>query len=277
MRRIGLAVFVALVFAFLLLPLVVVVATSVGDSAIMRFPPSAFTLRWYAEIPSEFYDSALTSVIIASGATVLAVLVGTPAALALVRGNIAGSRILNAMFLSPLIIPTIVIGVAGLLFLNVIWDLIGVDLHDTYIGLILAHTSFTTALVIRSTIAAHANFEYRVEEASANLGATPLQTFVYVTLPLIRPGIAAGAVFAFLYSFDELPIALLLGGANVTTLPVKIYTTLEQSLDTWIMAVSAIVIFTSAALILVMQRVAGLQRFLGAHRPTADHVRKVTP
>jgi putative spermidine/putrescine transport system permease protein len=268
MRRLALRSYVALVLVFLLLPLAVVILASVGDSAIMRFPPTRLTLRWYGQIPGDFYESALTSLIVASGATALAVLVGTPAALALARGRFRGARLLNAMFLSPLVIPTIVIGVAALLFLNHVWDWSGLELHDTYIGLILAHSSFTTAFVIRSTLSAQANFDRSIEEASTNLGAAPIETFFRVTLPLIGPGVAAGAVFAFLFSFDELPIALLLGGANVTTLPVRIYTTLEQSLDTWIMALSALVIVASAALILAAQRLSGIYRFVDRARRT---------
>jgi putative spermidine/putrescine transport system permease protein len=264
MRRLALGLFVALVIGFLLLPLVVVIATSFGNSDLMTFPPTSFTLKWYGDIPHEFYGAAETSLIVGGCSTFLAVLVGTPAALALVRGRFVGAGLINALFVSPLVVPTLVIGVAGFQFLMLVWRISGIDLQDTYLGVILGHTSFTTAFVIRSVIAAQANFDRALEEASINLGATPLQTFFRVTMPLIRPGILSGAAFAFLMSFDELPIALFLGGARVTTLPVKIFTTLEDSLDTWIMALAALIIFVSLALILIVQRAVGLHRLLAA-------------
>ncbi len=262
--RLFLRLFVGLVIVFLLLPLVVVISTSFGNSDLMTFPPTHFTLKWYEEIPPDFYHAAYTSLIVAACSTLLAVVVGTPAAIALVRGRFVGAGLLNALFVSPLVVPTLVIGVAGFQFLIMFWRITGIELHDTYLGLILGHASFTTAFVIRSTIAAQANFDRTLEEASINLGASPLETFFRVTLPLIRPGIISGAAFAFLMSFDELPIALLLGGANVTTLPVKIFFALEDSLDTWIMALAAIIVIVSLLLILVVQRLGGLHRFLAA-------------
>jgi putative spermidine/putrescine transport system permease protein len=253
MSRFALPGFVTLVFVFLMLPLVVVVATSFGPSHLMRFPPESFSLASYGRIPSEFYEAAITSLIIASGSTLISVLVGTPAALALVRQRFVGRGVVNAIFLSPLVVPTLVIAVAGFQFLIVVWRLTGIDLQDTYLGLILGHSSFTMAFVVRSTIAAQANYDRAVEEASTNLGARPIETFFRITLPLIAPGIASGAIFAFLMSFDELPIALFMGGPHVTTLPVKIFITIEDSLDTWIMALAAMIVFISLGVILALR------------------------
>lgn len=255
---------VTLVMAFLLLPLVVVVAISFGGSGVMRFPPEGFSLQSYGRIPPEFYQAAVTSLIVATGATLIAVCLGVPAALALGRRRFFGRRVAEVAFLSPLVVPTLVIAVGGFQLLVLLWQLAGIDLEDTYTGLILAHASFTTAFVIRSTIAAQANFDATVEEASINLGAGPVETFFRVTLPLIAPGVASGAIFAFLTSFDELPIALFMGGPHVTTLPVKIFVTIEDSLDTWIMALAAMIIFVSLAVAVLLQalvaRVGGVQR-----------------
>jgi putative spermidine/putrescine transport system permease protein len=255
---------VALVLAFLLLPLVVVVAISFGGSSNMRFPPQGFSLQSYGRIPPEFYEAAVTSLIVACGSTAIAVCLGVPAALALSRIQFFGRRVAEVAFLSPLVVPTLVVAVGGFQLLALLWRAIGIDLQDTYVGIMLAHASFTTAFVIRSTLAAQANFDTTVEEASINLGAAPIETFFRVTLPLIAPGVGSGAIFAFLTSFDELPIALFMGGPHVTTLPVKIFVTIEDSLDTWIMALAAMIIFISLAVAVLLQtlvaRIGGVQR-----------------
>jgi len=258
--------FVGLVFAFLLLPLVAVVVSSFASTPVMVFPPSGFTTQWYGQIPGEFYQAAWTSLIVATGTAVLSVLVGTPTALGLARGELPGHATINALMLSPLMVPTLVIAVAAFQFTKVVWQMSGVALDDTIPGLILAQSAFTIPFVLRSVIAGHANFDRTLEEASQNLGATPWQTFRRVTLPLLAPGIASGAIFAFLMSFDDLPVALFLSGGSVTTLPVKLFTSIEFSLDIWIMAVASMVIGVSLVLMVILDRTIGCDKFVGATR-----------
>lgn len=264
MRRALFHGYIGAVFIFLLLPLIVVVTLSFSAADSMRFPPAGFSLQSYFRIPPEFYHAAVTSLIIATGSTLIAVCLGLPVALALARRSFPGRRAAEVIFLSPLIVPTLVVAIGGLQLLILLWRLLGIDLQDTYLGIILAHASFTTAFVIRSTIAAQANFDASIEEASISLGAGPVETFFRITLPLIAPGVASGAIFAFLTSFDELPIALFMGGPNTTTLPVRMFVTIEDSLDTWIMALAAMIILTSLAIAIVLHglvsRIGGVQR-----------------
>jgi len=258
--------FIALVFIFLILPLVAVVLSSVSASPVMVFPPSGFTLDAYNHIPSEFADAARVSLIAAFGTAFIAAVIGTPTALALVRGRFPGRSVVNALCLSPLTIPSLVFAVAAFQFTTTVWRLTGVALDDTIPGLILAQSALAIPFVIRAVVAAQANFDGTLEEASLNLGASPLYTFFKVTLPLLLPGIVSGTVFAFLMSFDDVTIALFIGGANVTTLPVKIFTSIEFSLDVWVMAVASIVILISLLLLIVVDRLIGFDKFYGTAR-----------
>jgi putative spermidine/putrescine transport system permease protein len=130
----------------------------------------------------------------------------------------------------------------------------------------LGHSAFTIPFVIRSAIAAQAHYDMSLEEAALNLGAGPVATFFRVTLPLLSPGIAAGAIFAFLASFDDVPVALFLGGPDSITLPVKIFTSIEFSFDASVMAVATLIIAGSMLLMLVIDRLFGLETFLGTGR-----------
>jgi putative spermidine/putrescine transport system permease protein len=217
MGRLILRSFVGLVFIFLILPIVTVVVSSFSSSPVLAFPPSGLTLDWYRRISPEFYDAMKVSILVGLGTTVVATLVGTPAALALVRGRIPGKILFNAFCLSPLMVSTLVIGVAAFQYTLTIWDLTGLSLAGTYGGLILAQSAFTIPFVIRAAIAGQAHFDVSIEEAARSLGATPMQTFFRVTLPILSPGIASGAISAFLMSLDAVPIAHFIGGAYIST------------------------------------------------------------
>ncbi|MFO1081096.1 MAG: ABC transporter permease [Reyranellaceae bacterium] len=258
--------FVALVFVFLLLPIAMVVLTSFSKSAVLAFPPREFTLDWYARISTEFLDALQVSLIVSSGTTALATVVGTLAALALVRGRFPGRAVLGAFCLSPLMVPTLVIGVAAFQFSGMIWDAFGFSLIGTIPGLILGQSAFTIPFVIRAAVAGQAHFDTAIEEAALNLGATPLQTFFRVTLPILLPGIVSGAVFAFVMSFDDVPVALFLGGGEATTFPVKIYTSVEFNFDADLMAISTLVVGCSLLVMLVLDRLIGVDKFFGAAR-----------
>lgn len=255
--------FVALAFFFLLLPIVVVVAASFATSPLLVFPPSGFTLRWYYDIRPTYVDALKVSLLVALGTTALATLIGTPAALALVRGQFPGRKLLNVFCLSPLMVPTLVIGLAAFRLIAALPNPLGGGLGGTIIGVILAQTAFTIPFVIRAAIAGQAHFEMSVEEAALSLGSPPVRTFFKVTFPMIAPGIVSGAVFAFLASFDDLPVALFVGGGDATTLPVAIFSAIEFSLEADVMAVASIVIFGSVAIMLLVDRLIGLNRFFG--------------
>ena len=266
MRRFVTYLVVFSIFSFLLMPIVLIVATSFATSPALSFPPSGFTLRWYQRIQPDFLNALKDSFIVAVSTTALATLVGTPAALALVRGRFPGRTLLNTFCLSPLLVPTLVLGVAAFQFSGLVWDVFGYSANGTIVGLALAHGAFTIPFVIRAAMAGQAHFDTALEECSMNLGATPTQTFFRVTLPIIAPGVAAGAIFAFIMSFDDVPVALFMGGGGVTTLPVKIFTTIEFDFDNSVMAIGAIVVAMSLLMMVLLDWLVGLDRFLGVAR-----------
>jgi putative spermidine/putrescine transport system permease protein len=161
-------------------------------------------------------------------------------------------------------VPALVIGVAAFQFSLVIWDISGVTLGGTTAGLVLGHLTFAIPFVIRSVLASHTRFDRSLEEAAQNLGARPLQTFFQVTLPILRPGIVSGAVFAFLIPLDEVPIALFMGGGDATTLPVKIFSAIEISFGGDILAVASLIVLASLVLMLILDRIVGLERLFAS-------------
>ncbi len=247
-------------FAFLTAPIIVVVVSSFNAVGVLSFPPRAFTTRWYSEIDPAYYNALLVSLKVATLTVAIAVLVGVPGALALARGKFPGRDLLNAACLSPLMIPALVMGVAEFQFSLVVWDHSGLTLGGTLAGLVLGHLTFSVPFVVRAVLAAHTQFDYSIEEAAQSLGATPLWTFFHITLPILRPGIVSGAIFAFLISLDEVPIALFMGGGDNTTLPVKIFTAMEISFGGDILAVASVIVVASLVLTLMLDRMVGLER-----------------
>jgi putative spermidine/putrescine transport system permease protein len=259
MRSFVLSTVLVLAFVFLLAPIVVVVVSSFNAVGVFSFPPQSFTTRWYYEIDPGFYQALYVSLIVASITVVIAVLVGVPAAIALARGDFPGRDTLNALCLSPLMVPALVTGVAVFQFSLVIWDVTRVTLGGSIAGLVMGHLTFAIPFVVRSVLASHTRFDLALEEAAQNLGARPLQTFFEVTLPMLKPGIASGAIFAFLVSLDEVPIALFMGGGDATTLPVRMFTAIEISFGGDILAVSSLIVVVSVVLMLILDRIVGLE------------------
>jgi putative spermidine/putrescine transport system permease protein len=215
----------ALVVLFLAAPMIVVVATAFTTTNYPLFPPVGFTFRWFEAFfaSAEFTDAMRRSAILAFTSTIIATGLGTLSALALARWQGRAQQALSMLMLSPILFPTIVLGLALLVFYS------RVGLSGTFVGLVIAHSIITTPFVIRLVMASLAEFDPSVEEAARNLGAGWWRTFFQVTLPLIRPGVLAGAVFAFILSFDELVITLFLAGPGMATLPIRIYTFVEYS------------------------------------------------
>lgn len=258
MTRLGstlLAVVVVLVLVFLLLPVVSIVVSSFSASSVLAFPPRGFTLEWYQRISDEYVTALRNSLLVSTGTALFSCVIGTSAALAILRGTLPGRAFLSALVLSPMMVSTLVIAVAAFQFSTLLWDLFGVSTTGSIAGLVLAQSAFGIPLVIRAVFAGHAHFDHSLEEAAASLGATPLQAFRYVTFPLVLPGIVSGTIFAFLMSFDDVAVALFVGGnGSAVTLPVKIYTSIEFNFDTDIMAISSLVVAGSFCLALAVDR-----------------------
>jgi putative spermidine/putrescine transport system permease protein len=255
-----------LAFAFLLAPVCIVIIVSFNGGPVLSFPPTHLTTHWYALIKPEFFAALNVSLIVAGATALLSVALGLPAALALSRGRFPGRDGLNSILLSPLVVPALVTGVALYQFSLTFWDFTNLALGGTLIGLIIGHLTFGIPFSVRAILAGHARFDYALEEAALNLGATPLQTFWRVTVPILRPSIVAGGIFAFVMSLDDVPIALFMGGGDATTLPVRIFTTVEFDFGGEVMAIAALIVGGSVLLMLVLDRLIGLDCLFGARR-----------
>jgi len=243
----------------LLLPLAVIVITSFTTTAYVAFPPPGFTLKWYAEAlrKREFLDSFSLSLIVAAVTALIATGLGTLVAVGIVRHRFPGRELVNAFFMSPLILPTIVIGIALLQVYN------RMGLGSTAAGLILGHVIITTPYAIRLVAASLTGLDRSIELAARNLGAAPVRAFLKVTLPLILPGITAGAIFAFITSFDNVTISIFLATPRMVTLPVRIYNYWDQVIFPWLFAICTLIILWTCLLIAVTERVIGLRGLFG--------------
>ncbi|MGY0196833.1 ABC transporter permease [Leptothrix sp. BB-4] len=249
----GLALLAA---ALLLAPTLVVVIVSFSDGYSLKFPPPAYSLRWYHALVDawQLQFAAVNSLKVALAATTLAVLLGVPAALAIARSEHAMARVLDSFFMSPLVLPALAFGLAALIY----FSRIGVGL--SLATLVIGHSVVGVPYVIRTTVAALAQLPSVLLESSASLGAGRLYTFRRVTLPLIAPGIAAGAFITFMSSFDNVPVSLFLRDAQTDMLPIRMWQDLESKLDVSIAAVASLMVFATLILMVVMEKLTGISR-----------------
>jgi putative spermidine/putrescine transport system permease protein len=241
------------------LPLAVIVMTSFTTLGYVSFPPQGFTLKWYGEAlrKTEFLDSFYLSLGVAALTAGLATLLGTPVAVGVVRYRFPGRELVNAFFMSPLVLPTVVIGIALLQFYN------RVGFGATPASLVLGHVIITTPYAIRLVAASLTGLDPAIERAARNLGAAPLVAFARVTLPLIAPGMAAGAIFAFVTSFDNVTISVFLATPRMVTLPVRIYNLWDQPIYPWLVAICSMVIVWTVLLIALIERVVSVRGLFG--------------
>lgn len=176
-RSLALRASLVAVFAFLLAPVVVVVIASFNGGPIFSFPPTQFTTHWFALIKPSFINALYVGLIVAFSTALSSVIFGVPAALGLSRGQFVGGEALSAILLSPLMIPALVTGVALYQLSFTFWDVAHFQIGGTIPGLIIGHLTFGIPFVVRAVLAGHARFDYALEEAALNLGATPLQSF----------------------------------------------------------------------------------------------------
>lgn len=255
---------IALVFLLLLTPVVMIVWTAFIDSVFVSFPPRGYTLKWFwaAAANDAFASGFLTSLKVAAISSLIGVVLGTLASLALVRGRFPGRGAIGSLLLMPLMVPNIALGVALYVFFIGVSDRVGIELSQGGLGLILAHVLLTLPWSIRLVTANLVTVDRSIEEAAANLGARPWQTFWLVTLPQMRSGVIAAALFGFIISFENLELSLLLVGPGSTTLPIAIMQYLEFNMDPTIAAVSAAQIVVIAGLLLVTDRFVKLSRIV---------------
>ena len=265
---IGVGSFVGFVYLFLLAPVIVVVGASfdggdeVAGRAFLQFPPSDLSLQWYRAIQPRLFDALWVSVGVAVTASIVGTIIGVPAALGIVRGSFPGKTLISTLFRAPLQIPFIVIGIAFLQTYYLISNVTGLGLTGTFAGLALGHIFVATPYVIGSVGALLQSFDHGLEEAALSLGASRWRTFRRVTLPIIMPGIYAGALFAFMVSFGDVPISLFLAGAKYTTLPIEIFHSMEFDFDAAVLAISTLIVVASLVVLWGIQKLVGLDVLL---------------
>lgn len=251
-----------LVILFVLSPLMLTIWVAFFSNKIMSFPPDGYTTSWFlAAWNSEtFRNGFLLSLQIAVCASAVALLVGVPAAIGLARYRFPGREVINSILMSPLMIPAIVTGSAIYLFYIEVQIRTDIQLVPTIPGLILAHSLIAIPWVLRLLTASLAGIDPSLEEASTSLGASNFTTFRRVTLPLIWPGMTAGALFSFIASFGDLEKSLLLVGPGKTTLPIAMMNYLEYRTDPTIMSVATIQIVMIGIALLISDRYVRLGR-----------------
>ncbi len=246
------------VIVFLQVPVAVVVLAAFSKTSYLTIPPQGWTLDWFVKVLSDpTYLSAIRmSLILAISSTLVALAVGVAAAYALFRKAVPGADAIAAALMSPLVMPAVVVGVSLLQY----YSLTG--LRGSMLGLILAHVVITSPYVVRSALASLAGVDVAVEEAARCLGADGPDAFRLVTLPLIAPGVAAGALFSFITSLDNVPVTIFLISAQQTTLPVLIFSSVEMGVDPSVAAVSTLLIAATGLGLVLAERIAGFHRFV---------------
>ncbi|GGF50135.1 ABC transporter permease [Azorhizobium oxalatiphilum] len=250
----ALSLYVCLILLFLALPIFIVVPLAFSSDASLSFPPHGFSFRWFVNMVNrqEFLRAAGLSAMLAVVATICSLIVGSLAAVGLVRYHFPGRDTLLMVFMTPLIFPAIVLG-AGLALM---FSPLG--LLRNFWGLLLAHMVVTFPYCLRTSLATLHEVDKALEEAAYTLGANRWRTFRHVTLPLMRPGLLAGATFSLIISFDEFTITMFLAGPGLMTLPLEMYNYTEFSLDPTIAAISTVLLIITSIAIVIIEKLVGL-------------------
>lgn len=248
------------VFLFLPAPILVVVLSSFAKTGYLTFPPKGLSLRWYEEfLASGAWLQALAiSTFIAIFVALLTTLASFMAAFAATRRDFRGKGALNLLILSPLLFPHAAIAVALLGVLSW-WSLSG-----SYIGIALAHAILCIPFAYRPILNSMQGFDMAYEEVGMMLGATPLQVFSRITLPLLRPGITTALIFSFIISFDEATVTVFLLGPDVITLPTRIFTHIQESGSPVVAAISSFLVVLSIFIVYLLKRLVGLELFISS-------------
>jgi putative spermidine/putrescine transport system permease protein len=246
-------------YLFLLAPILVVILLSFSNDSYLTFPPQSWGIRWYAAMfrHQGLMNAFRVSIGLASVVTALALIAGIPAAYAVRRYEFRGRDVLMSVFTAPLLLPSIVLGLAILLVF------VRLKLLGTFTGLIVAHLIVTTPYVIRIMTTALSTLPPSVEDAATMLGASPLMVFRRITLPLMMPGFVASAALSFLLSFDEVVLSLFVTGPRLTTLPVAIFAYVESQSDPMTAAISVVLVTATLLIVVIVERTLGLSKAIG--------------
>jgi ABC-type spermidine/putrescine transport system permease subunit II len=245
--KIILLLFTGLMLIFLVIPSIIAFPMSFTNTRYLVFPPEGFTLKWYEGIlvDERWTQPIIFSLKIAAITTLVSLILGTMASLALVRGTLPGKKVLNLFFISPIMVPVIITAFA------VYGIYAKMHLIGTLLGMVLAHTILCVPFVILVISANLYRFDVSLEMAARNIGANAFKTLMYVTLPLIKPGIITAGIFCFITSLDDLVLAMFLVGTRRTTLPIRIFSQLRFRIDPGVAAASTIFIVAAVSIVFI--------------------------
>ncbi|KRB01678.1 spermidine/putrescine ABC transporter ATP-binding protein [Devosia sp. Root685] len=246
--------FTALVFLFLVGPLVIVVGAALSDTTFLTFPPQGFSLRWFQNIfeIDAFRRTILTSLQVAVISTFVALLIGIPASYAMSRYRIQLPGWLSTLFVLPVLVPELVLGFSLLKNLAFQFN------APIFLSLIIGHTILILPYVIRVISASLASFDFSIEEAAISLGSPPLKTFFTVLLPNVRSGVIAAFILAFITSVNDVSISIFLTGPGISTLPIQLLAHMEQFFDPTVASVSVMLMVLTVAVMAIVERTLGL-------------------
>ena len=239
-------VLAGLVAIFLVVPMAIIVPMSFSKAISFEFPPPAYWTGYYTAYftNQSWLDATANSFIIAFGSMIFTLVVALPAAFGFVRYQFYGKTALNLLMMVPLIVPAVVSALGYYGFLSML------RLVGTYTGMIIAHSVLSIPVAFLVIAAALKGFDRNLERAAMSAGAGPLRTFFWGTMPVLRPGILVGALFAFLHSFNEAVVAIFIAGRDASTLPKKMFESIRLESDPVIAVVSTLL--TGAVLVGVL-------------------------
>ena len=249
---------IGLIYAFILLPILVVLVASVSTTNYLTFPPQGFTLKWFAGLVrlDNYVDAFRYSIAIAAAATAISVVLGVWIALVIARARFAGRAAVQSFFLAPIVLPELALAVGLLQYFSQTGFIRGGA------AVVLAHSVVCTPYVIRTVTAGAARADRAVEDSAASLGAPPWRVLRDITLPLLKPGLISGGIMAFIISFDNVTLSLFLSSPGSITLPALLFNqAAETGLNTTLAAVSAVLVLFMLGVMLLVERLIGLERF----------------
>jgi ABC-type spermidine/putrescine transport system permease subunit I len=258
-------VWIGATYFLIFAPLLVVVFASFNGGSFRAgavvFPPRHLSFDWYLATPYSHVHAFGVSLVLALIATTLACLIAVPAGLGLVRSRVPGREVIAALFRIPLQIPVVIIGLSFFYTSYAVDDAVGTSLAGSFLALVIAHFFVLAPFVIGSVTVILQRFDGRLEEAASSLGANRWRTFRRVTLPVIGPGLFAGAVYAFMVSFGDVPISLFLAGSETTPFPVAIFHSMEMDFDTRVLSSSTMAMAFGLVMLVFVQKLIGLDSF----------------
>jgi len=263
--RLSIYAYVVCVCIFLMAPILIIGVVSFHSKSYLVFPLEGYSLKWWTEalVRQEWQDAFRTSLLLALQATLISSILGTSAGLAIHYHDFKGKQLISVFFLSPLLLPQLLTGLALLFFLAQF------GYSGTYTGLLLGHILVSFPYVVRLVLAALPGVSRAMEEAAMTLGANEFTTLTKITLPLIGPAVRGGAMFAFMASFNNVLISLFLSVARTTPMPIKIFHHIEWSGDPTVAAISTLFLLLTFMLLVLLRRTVGVELFPSIEQHTS--------